>query len=300
MTVYYEFFNPGEHKTITVGFEAMSPSGDVDASPVEGKHPHMYDFTVEVNGNLLPFKIAYVEDSLYAETGEVVSLDLETYEGKKHGNYVDFFYVYHFDATFKKGKNIIKHTYTYDLSGGICFYYNFEYVLTAANRWGNQKIDDFTLIIDCGDFESFDIMKTFFDDNSAWIINGIGKDENTSYYGHDYGRFHIQKGTLIFQRKNFSPKGELFVNSTYCDEDQMFKDPPYSYYGQSMIQVPEDDFGIKVMRNLPFARRGYIFKTEALQAYYDKVSWYTPDPNYVPNLDELHELELEWIEQFKQ
>ena len=35
VSVYYEFFNPGNAKEIIVGFEAMSPNGDVDGAPKE-------------------------------------------------------------------------------------------------------------------------------------------------------------------------------------------------------------------------------------------------------------------------
>ena len=40
VSVYYEFFNPKEDKEITVGFEAESPSGDVDGAPKNGHHPY--------------------------------------------------------------------------------------------------------------------------------------------------------------------------------------------------------------------------------------------------------------------
>lgn len=162
VTVYYEFFNPKEDKKITVGFEAFSPEGDVDGAPKNGHHPYMRDFNVELNNSVLKYNVAYVSDSLYNKKGKIKSLDLTKFNGNKSGNYVDFFYVYHFEANFKKGLNIIKHTYKYDLSGSIDYNYEFEYVLTAANRWANKQIDDFTLIIDTGEFETFSIDKTFF------------------------------------------------------------------------------------------------------------------------------------------
>ncbi|WP_205966472.1 hypothetical protein, partial [Parapedobacter sp. SGR-10] len=49
VSVYYEFFNPKEAKELIVGFEAISPEGDVDGSPKNGQHPYMYDFTVSMN-----------------------------------------------------------------------------------------------------------------------------------------------------------------------------------------------------------------------------------------------------------
>lgn len=176
--VFYEFYNPDKAKTITVGFEAMSPEGDVDGAPKRGQHPFMHDFTVVLNNQPLKYEVAVVEDSLYNKKVKIASINLKKFSGNKSGNSVDFFYVYHFEALFKKGVNIIKHTYRYDVSGSIDYNYDFEYVLTAANRWGNKKIDDFTLIIVNGNFETFSISKSFFKHASEWIINGVGKYED--------------------------------------------------------------------------------------------------------------------------
>jgi hypothetical protein len=60
ITVYYEFFNPKESKNVEVGFEAVSPSGDVDNQPVNGKHPYIHQFTVIFNGEALAYKVAIV------------------------------------------------------------------------------------------------------------------------------------------------------------------------------------------------------------------------------------------------
>jgi len=198
VSVYYEFFNPKETKEIVVGFEAGSPSGVVDGAPINGHHPYMFDFTVSLNGNFLPYQIAYVADSLYAKNGKVESIDLKTFKGETSGNDIDFMYVYHFKAKFKKGKNIVKHTYRYKLSRGVCYYYDFNYVLTAANRWANKQIDDFTLILDMGDFQTASIRKTFFKNTNEWTFNGIGKTTENPYYTN----FYIQQGILVFEKKN--------------------------------------------------------------------------------------------------
>jgi len=299
VTVYYEFFNPNEEKTITVGFEAFSPEGDVDGAPKNGQHPYIKDFTVDMNNTILKYNVSYVKDSLYNKSGKIESLNLDKFKGSTHGNYVDFYYVYHFNATFKKGINIIKHTYIYDLSGGVCYNYEFEYVLTAANRWSNNQIDDFTLIIDCGEFESFNIKKSFFKENSNWLITGIGKTENTIIQNQAYAKFHIRNGNVIFKSKNFKPSGELYVNSLYCNLGTNTVDLPFSYYVQNGLFEPTTDFTKKAFKNLPFARRGYVFNNKELQEYYEKMSWYIPNPNYVPDVSKLHELEKMWIKKYE-
>src|SRR5438105_2602650 len=73
ITVYYEFFNPKESKELEVGFEAVSPYGDVNRAPVDGKHPYITHFTVNMNGNPVPFKVSIVSDSLYYNNGKYKS-----------------------------------------------------------------------------------------------------------------------------------------------------------------------------------------------------------------------------------
>ena len=304
VTVYYEFFNPNEDKKITVGFEAFSPEGDVDGAPKNGHHPNMRDFTVELNNSILKYNVAYVSDSLYNKSGTIKSLDFAKFEGNKSGNYVDFYYVYHFEANFKKGLNIIKHTYNYDLSGSIEYNYDFEYVLTAANRWANKQIDDFTLIIDMGEFETFSINKSFFKSANEWLVNGIGKTEDikgfkNSFIENNALKFHLQKGNLIFQKKNFKINGDLFLYSQNYLGIENLSYIPFSYYQIDKINEPKSDFQRKVLRNLPFARRGYMFQNNELNDFYKKLEWYIPNPNYEPNTEILTDFEKQWLEKWK-
>jgi len=306
VTVYYEFYNPKEEKEITVGFEAFSPLGDVDGTPKNGLHPYMRDFTVQLNGGMLKYNVAYVTDSAYAKSGIIKSKKLaDVISGIQEENDADFFYVYYFKAKFKKGLNIIRHTYNYDLSGSVIDTYNFEYVLTAANRWGNRQIDDFTLVLDMGEFESFNVDKNFFKDQTEWLINGIGKSEDVKTRANTYHekaavKFHIQKGNLIFHKMNFHPKGELFVYAlSFYASDPPAGYIPFSYYQQGAIEEPKSEAEKKILKNLPFARRGYIFQNAELKTFFEKQDWYIPNPNYEPNVDMLSEIEKQWINKWK-
>jgi hypothetical protein len=306
VTVYYEFYNPKDEKEITVGFEAFSPSGDVDGTPKNGLHPYMSDFTVQLNGSMLKYNVAYVTDSTYAKNGIIKSKKLpEVISSIQDENYVDFFYVYYFKAKFKKGLNIIKHTYNYDLSSSVSDRYSFEYVLTAANRWSNKQIDDFTLILDMGEFESFKINKDFFKDGNDWLINGIGKSKEMkgvkdSDEEKDAVRFHIQKGNLVFQKINFRPRGELFVYEPFgYQNNPRTARLPFSYYLQNTIEEPKTELEKKILKNLPFARRGYIFQNADLKSFFEKQEWYIPNPNYEPDVDRLTETEKQWINKWQ-
>ena len=294
VTVYYEFFNPNEAKETIVGFEAFQPSGDVSFTPKNGGHPYMRDFTVDLNDKILPHQVALVGDSLYT------NVDLgKTKEYKDFESFHDFFYVYYFSASFKQGTNVIKHTYNFDLSGGVELNYDFKYILTAANRWANKQIDDFTLIIDNGAFERFDIHKSFFDAKADWLINGLGKSEESRLFDLETVRFYMQKGNLIFQKKNFSPKGELYILSQRFNPYAKPNYLPFSYYQLDNIPEPKNDYEKKVYRNLPFARRGYVFKNPELKRFYERLDWYIPNPNYVPELGLLHPLEKSWVEKYQ-
>ncbi|PKP14546.1 MAG: hypothetical protein CVU07_14315, partial [Bacteroidetes bacterium HGW-Bacteroidetes-23] len=289
VTVYYEFFNPKDDKKITVGFEAFSPEGDADGTPKNGKHPYMRDFTVEVNNSILKYNVAYVADSSYAKSGKIKSLNLATINENLNINDVNFYYVYHFETHFKKGLKIIKHTYTFDISRSVEYHYNFEYVLTAANRWANKQIDDFTLIIDMGELETFSIPKSFFKSTEDWLINGIGKVEEihenqNALFEKGALKFHLQKGTLIFQKKNFKIDGELFLFAQNYFGFQNTSYLPFSYFQDDKINAPKNDFHRRVLKNLPFARRGYIFQNQELNHYFQKMDWYIANPNYIPEV----------------
>ncbi len=300
VTVYYEFFNPGEEKNLTVGFEAFSPGGDVNGTPKNGQHPYMRDFTVELNNKILTYNIAYVYDSTYVKNGIIKGKSLtEVKNSIENENEVDFFYVYHFNASFKKGLNIIKHTYNYDISRSVELNYFFEYVLTAAKRWGNKQIDDFTLTIDMGEFETFGIQKSFFKNAGQWLINGIGKTKNVQPNKQadefsDAVQFHLQKGNIIFRKTNFKPDGDLFVYAyNYANHVEGYI--PFSYYLEASISKPNNDFETKVFKNLPFARRGYIFQNAELQKYFEQMDWYMPNPNYTPDVNYLTDIEKKWM-----
>jgi hypothetical protein len=313
VTVYYEFFNPGPEKTIIVGFEAGRPMGDVDGTPKNGQHPYIHDFTVQMNGGYLKYDIAYINDSLYEEKGVVKSMKLdEALKSIYNENYVEFGYVYHFKAKFKQGLNVIRHTYSYKVSNSVMMQYEIKYILTAAMRWGNKQIDDFTLMLDMGSFEVFNIRKTFQSKLGDWNLLGMGKLVDTSYTldmmeQEKVLRCYIKKGILMFHVKNFKPSAELELYSENAsfgprhDQYLVFQLSWYDRYyrndGSSDVVV--DDFMRKVYRNLPFARRGYIFQTADLQTFFSKMDWYMPDPNYQPDMEMLDEREKKWILRWK-
>jgi hypothetical protein len=313
--VYYEFFNPKENKELEVGFEALSPQGDVDTKPVNGEHPYIDQFTVTMNDVAIPYKVSIVNDSLYYKNGKYKSMKPDEILKELDESEMDigFFYVYHFRALFKKGLNIIRHKYVVDLSSSVLENYSFDYVLTAAGRWANKQIDDFTLQIDMGNFQDLTIETTFFKNNGEWKLSGRGKQieriENRDTKNNDNAEFFIQNGTMTFEKKNFKPVGELYMhsyNNYYSNEHQPVTEDqhfdykrdshlPFSVESQNEIYMPANETSKTILKNLPFARRGYVFKSPELKVYYEKQNWYYPDANYVPDLNKLTGGEQEWF-----
>ena len=96
-----------------------------------------------------------MSDSIYAKNGFIRSKTLkEAISSMEDADESTLYYVYYFKAKFKKGLNVIKHTYSFELSSSVTSIYDFEYILAAAIRLGNRQIDDLTLILDPGNFET--------------------------------------------------------------------------------------------------------------------------------------------------
>ena len=66
------------------------------------------------------------------------------------------------------------------------------------------------------------------------------------------------------------------------------------HYYESKLK---DEFTRKVLENIPYARRGYVFKNAELKAFFEAKPWYMPDPEYKEAA--LTEDEKEWLKEVK-
>lgn len=304
VTVDYTFMNNADAKEILVGFEAKSPSGDVDGTPIDGKHPFMQDFSVMVNNELLPFEVAMVNKETYYVNDEIASLTDEEALGEHFEmNYPNFFYVYHFNVRFERGENKIIHTYQYKISGSIEMDFEFDYILTAANRWANKQIDDFTLKLDLGDYTDYYVSKSFFSSSENWTNGMFIEPKNRVIYEETNPMYVLtQEDIPTFHQKNFHPEDELRVympKNHYLLMAETFDykelDLSYSFEHVNHLETSVNEQSYKILRNYPYARRGYVFKTAYIQAYYEKMPWYQPDPNYEAKPELLTEGEQIWL-----
>ena len=51
----------------------------------------------------------------------------------------------------------------------------------------------------------------------------------------------------------------------------------------------------RIMKNIPFAYRGRVFKNEKLRRFFESTDWYVPDPDYVDDMSTMSETERGWI-----
>lgn len=320
--VYYEFFNPGDEKTLLVGFEAMPPGGAWDISEEEYKrltdHPYIHDFTVYINGERLNYQVSHVEsgETGYYHNGKFDELskqrELELGRETDFSEFIPYLFVYHFSATFKKGLNIVEHTYVFDESTYVGAEYDFDYVLTAANRWANNQIDDFTLNVDMGELESFAIRPTFFKSASEWTIKGAGRQSVGGELYNDNPMFHMQEGGISYHKKNFHPEGELEIYKLEPNMMLMWSENRNNtevmnavkmQYAHLRVWIFEEwnDLALtkeekRIMKNLPFAYRGHVFKDKGLRAFFESTDWYIPNPDYIDDMSQMSKEEREWIE----
>lgn len=343
--VYYEFFNPGNAKDILVGFEAAPPYPFSSADMTnDHHHPNIFNFNVVMNGSNLSYDVAIVPlvyyeeeesntDPFYLKDGKINALSQQQIDNmlEEENSVSDdspFYYVYHFNAHFKKGLNTVRHTYKYKPSNSVMYSYTISYILTAANRWANKQIDDFTLEIDMGERESFAITPNFFNSEREWEIRGKCRTTTLEVY-NEMGEkvnapfFHMQKGSLRFKAKNFHPQGNLDINSpiqyfflTSVSPNELLNDMRSRYismnFGFEDIHQYEEWFDgqeadivlranalqKKILRNLPFAQRGYVFKNKDLQKYYESTDWYMPNPSYKADPAGLQKYEQIWLDIF--
>lgn len=296
--VDYLFFNHGKSTQLTIGFEAMM------GGEVGNEIPDIKGFLVLVNGKKVKAKPQLVNDPYALSSSTILQKESED---ENDENYKLNRYVYLFKAVLKPGLNRIKHRYKCYYTGthvNNCASYTYD--LMPALRWKNRQIDDFALILDFDDYSQFIVDYMTEDDSKNWIFKGNGKmqyslvtksPDTNEYQNIRSTKVYGKKGIAIFKAKNFVPNNNLEIylgNPIYDPKEYNYELPlgrfydeffegPYSYLNdlfddQNIMNISDRE---KIIRNLPFARRGYVFKNKFLRNYYTRYTeWYEPNPSY--------------------
>lgn len=297
--VYFEFYNPSNSKTVTVGF--VTPPAEGDVTDEAAKVPFIKNFTVNVNGKNLPYKIKRLKETTF-------KLEKAEEESSK-----DDYFVYYFPVTFKKGLNIIRHTYRYQGGESTELQRDFDYQITTGKTWANKQIDDFELQIHL-DNGIFAVPARFIKPNidpalgmdkelADWKIIGNGAMESASrkWFNVDASQYvrmvHLNRGYLSFKAKNFKPDYDISFGeynwaagwaSVWCEFGQecveqeslervtrYFNLQPYGEFESiDFDEFTAKDF--KYLRNYFYAVRGMDFKDEPVRKFYSQFFWYKP------------------------
>jgi len=127
---------------------------------------------------------------------------------------------------------------------------------------------------------------------------------SNEYFKKGAIRFYVNKGSLIFKKRNFRPTEELSLLSlrgvTFYVEvfNYRVNKLPFKVDGIYLeSSFPKDKMSYKILKNLPYARRGYVFKDPVVQKYYEGLEWYRKNPNYKSSRTDWTEGEKEIDEQ---
>lgn len=282
--IYFEFFNPGPDKELIVGFVTPPAAGDVDEE--EAKHPFIKDFMVMAGDELLPYKIAKMENTGFKVSSKIA----EGYD-----------FVYYFTIKFAKGITVIRHSYLYKGGGSVEAKQDFDYRLTTGTTWANGAIDDFELNIDMGDDSYYSVPAAFGKTVAPWQLAGIGRISKTNFPlpfsaegGNKLKMVYQRKGKLQLRSVVFKPTEDLsiiFWNlhnevSLWCEKavKNDFEEIREFIWGDSVEatirKMPGEQ--LRLYRNLNYARMGYDFKDATLKKAFSKYIWYIPDPAIKP------------------
>ena len=255
--VYYELMNNGKPKNITMGFEAQAPYNVGLPINRNGVHPFIKDFTIMMNSQKLSCKNALVATYLSCEGQhtDFTPLDMNKWKGLGEApdslvpyenslynaeldSVISYAYAYYFKAHFKRGLNIVHHTYNYRMSYSVGRSFEIPYWLTPATRWANQQIDDFTLNITADDLTEFCLEDTLFasapftktSPSQGFLYN------LTSEYGEPMLFASICEGdTVTWHGKNFSPTNNMTITSPEWDKNNDY----YTHRKQGKVVIDQ-------------------------------------------------------------
>lgn len=317
--VYYEFTNRGAEKTIDMGFEASLPYNSGDNYNPKGVHPYIKDFTATLNGQKMVCSNGVVKASSDGQPTNFRKLDVKKWHVSNqeewedgnttltnaNGTKVNIAYAYFFRATFKKGLNTVHHTYRYMMSNGVYRAFEIPYWLMPAMRWANHQIDDFTLRIKAtGTAKHFYLDDKNFASSMFKVAKGKGKvrRQSNSSIG-SYYEVTLRDGMVEWHTKAFKPKRDICISSadqlimmedsrdlgSFYDRAGFLPQLKVNYraaYGREAKGLKEErEFASRLLRNLPYASRGYVFKDANLKKYFASQWWYMPDPDWKMSTD---------------
>lgn len=282
VNIYFEFYNPEAIKrTLKVGFQAPSSSGDVDDETANTSQ--IKDFRIQFEDRLLPYRfyIAECEDCELKDTSEVRLSQSEV-----------GIFVYLFEIEFKPEMNKVQHSYSFPAGNNVIMSQTYNYILTTGSKWAGGTIRDLRVEFDLGENAYFYVTDNY-SENANWSIVGTGKITNTGFEFDSFNRMvRILSGYLEISVKNFVPKDNIYfgvLSDNSFNSYLLGEESTASNVITSLMYLTTDESDLnnyslslqelRICRNSIYAMHGYAFRDGELWNYFSQFEWYIPDPN---------------------
>ena len=245
-------------------------------------------------------------------------------------------YAYLFHANFKQGLNTVHHTYKYLASGGFSANFEIPYILQPCTRWANHQVDDFTLRIATPSTSKYFYLKDDVLRQTPFkVISGMGKvragnlpstkyeeaEETEETEETHYQEITLRNGVVECHINNFQPETSLHIISADHLMMQLNNDNPVkdmsTYYNRGWMLLPMAGVSYKefygkepankaeaealdrrILRNMPYADRGYVFNDNRLRKYFESLWWYMPDPTWKISTTGFTETDWQFINEY--
>jgi len=313
--VFYEFFNPGKTTVIEFGFKEDIPHYDCE-SVYDTSKINIRNLQMQINNTSLQHKITLVDEEVLDKKSRIRPVQVKQKNNRPHGYLL---YLYHTKAKFKTGINTLHTSYYFfrQLYDYTFFGWNFDFY--SFRGWKNQYVKDFEIQFEPATFSRFEIYRNFFNDSKDWILNGSVFAKDSTYYKWyeesdawksefppaSLTEFMVRQGSIQFRKQNFLlDKNLVVISKEECQMGIYDGSWDYRLNGLNFEQLltnyndsffVKDSTSLSILQNFPYARRGYIFKDQLIQTYYEKLDWYIPDSAYFPNETDLTPEEKEWL-----
>lgn len=128
------------------------------------------------------------------------------------------------------------------------------------------------------DPEQYNIMEMEDNNHYWWVVSTTG----INIYKTTEGEYGYEMGALWLKLKNVSPNGRwAFLSNAIVPSNTMWR------FSSDLIRI---------MRNEIYARRGYVFNSADLKAYFSKQPWYKPlNNNNAVKLNAIESLNIELL-----
>ena len=186
-----------------------------------------------------------------------------------------------------------------------------DYKLTPATRWANGQIDDFTLVIRADNTaKHFSIPTEVFPSGFTPVSDGTPyKMRKSKLWDTPCYEFALRNGAITLHLTNFKPTKELSITGAgwdKCYEHHLFHVAAAYDRSRSVILFeniwaeeldPKDKaFCQRVLRNLPYAHRGHVFRDALLRRFFESQWWYMPDPDYKDDVSDFTPVDHYYIQ----